>query len=448
MTVRVFRADRPMHRARTAPAVALATPGDGGVVAGRAEVRAALPANEPAQVTFRVRPVGAADWTTLGTDDNPPYRVFHDVSAFPQGTLLEYRALAKGLSGAVSAAVGWGVVGTPPPPAGGGGGVGDVEQPAAAAIAGTLNSDFGCVTAGGDPEDWAPWCDQAQMTLDPNDKIWKGTWTIPAGPYAYKVALNRTWDENYGSGAVRNGANIEITSDGSPLTFYYDHRTHWVVSDSEVPIVVAAGSFQSEMGCSGDWDPACMRSWLQDPDGDGVFSLATTQIPAGSYEVKATVGLSWDVNYGAGGVPNGANIAFSVPGDGLITTLSYDSVSHVLSVSTASAQPVPDLSVADAMWLDGNTIAYPLDRLPAGTDAAWLRYRLHWGELAVDATTLGGSSAALGLVTGAPDGHLALRLDRETVKRLRDVPASTLRAVGVYDDAGTLVDATAVAPPP
>ena len=71
------------------------------------------------------------------------------------------------------------------------------------------------------------------------------------------------------------------------MTFYYDHRTHWVTNDLLSDIVVATGSFQCEMGCATDKDPTCMRAWLQDPDGDGVYSLGVTDIPAGTYTVQA-----------------------------------------------------------------------------------------------------------------------------------------------------------------
>ena len=30
--------------------------------------------------------------------------------------------------------------------------------------------------------------------------MFQGTFTVPAGSYEYKVALNETWDENYGAG--------------------------------------------------------------------------------------------------------------------------------------------------------------------------------------------------------------------------------------------------------
>lgn len=441
LTVQVLRAHRPVPRSATAPAVALSLPSAGGVLADRAQIRASVPANTPVQVSFAYRPVGTTQWRLLGTDDNAPYRVFHDVGDRPKGSLIEYRTVVRDNAGHLSAASTYGVVGDAPKPVGGG--VGDVTQPAAVSVPGTINSEMGC--AG----DWDPACDQAQLSLDANDKIWKGTWTLPAGTYSYKVAINKTWDENYGAGGVPNGANIDLTSDGvTPITFFYDHRTHFVSSTAQGPIVVAPGSFQSEMGCAADWDPACMRSWLQDPDGDGTSTLSTTQIPPGSYEAKVAIDRTWDVNYGQGGVQNGANIPFTVPdAAGVVTTFSYDGATHVLTVTTSTPGAKPDLSVAAASWIDARTIAYPVDRLPAGTDRAWLRFRLHWGDLAVDATGLGGSFADLTVVPGGPDGYLALRLDRKTAHHRDAILAAPMAAVGVYDDADALLDATRVAPP-
>ena len=127
--------------------------------------------------------------------------------------------------------------------------------------------------------------------------------TCRPASYEFKVAINRSWDENYGAGAVPGGANIPFTHPGGPVTFYYDHGTHWVTNDVLSEIITAPGSAQSELGCPADWSPDCMRPWLQDPDGDGTWTWSTTEIPAGSYEVKVTHGLSWDENYGAGGAP-------------------------------------------------------------------------------------------------------------------------------------------------
>ena len=91
----------------------------GAVVGGRAEIGAAIPDNTFAQVTFLYRPVGTTAWQRLGTDDNAPYRVFHDVSGMAKGTLLEYRAVAKDSAGHVSASSSYGIVGDPKAAGGG-----------------------------------------------------------------------------------------------------------------------------------------------------------------------------------------------------------------------------------------------------------------------------------------------------------------------------------------
>ena len=139
---------------------------------------------------------------------------------------------------------------------------------------------------------------------------------------------------------VLAGANIPLNL-AAPATvkFYYDHETHWVTDNVDSVIAVAPGSFQSELGCPGDWDPGCLRSWLEDPDGDGIYTFATTALPAGVYEAKAALDESWDENYGAGGVPGGANIPFTVPTDNAQVTFSYESISHVLTIAIGSAAP-------------------------------------------------------------------------------------------------------------
>ncbi len=324
----VFKASKPLDVGRSAPTVTFRTP-TSHEVGGRAEIGVDLTGTGAAglnQVSIAYRPVGTSDWTRLGTDDNAPYRVFHNVSGLAKGTVLEYRSVVRDPRGHLSATSTSAVVGNPPkPPTGGGGGV--VVQPDAVSVPGTLNSEMGCAA------DWMPDCDQAQLALDPNDLVWKGTYSLPAGGWGYKAAINKSWAENYGAGGIADGPNIDLTTTADPVTFYYDHGTHWATSDAQVPIITAAGSFQSELGCPGDWQPDCMRPWLQDPDGDGTYTWVTTLIPAGDYEFKVAHGLSWDENYGAGGVADGANVAMSVP-DGATVTFSYDVATHLVTVTT------------------------------------------------------------------------------------------------------------------
>jgi hypothetical protein len=207
--------------------------------------------------------------------------------------------------------------------------------PSEVSVPGSHSSEMGC------PGDWQPECAQAQLTRDPTDGVWKGTFTMSPGSYEYKAALNMSWDENYGANAAPGGANILYSSPGGPIAFYYDHGTHWITSDAQGPIVTAPGSFLTELGCPGDWMPECMRSWLQDPDRDGVYMFSTTAIPPGTYEVKVTHGLSWNENYGVGGVAGGENIPFSVAANGDRTTFSYVLATHVLTVSSGMVSPPP-----------------------------------------------------------------------------------------------------------
>ena len=211
----------------------------------------------------------------------------------------------------------------------------NTPDPTSVTVVGSLQSEAGCVG------DWDPACAASFLTYDASDTVWQGTWTLPAGSYEYKAALNGSWDENYGANAVRNGANIPLNlGTSTSVKFYYDHKTHWVTDNVNSVIAVVPGNFQSEMGCGGDWDPGCLRSWLQDPDGDGIYSFLTTALPAGNYEGKVALNESWDVNYGQGGVQGGANYAFSVPSDNAQVTFTYDAVTHILEVQVQSGPTV------------------------------------------------------------------------------------------------------------
>jgi glucan 1,4-alpha-glucosidase len=206
-------------------------------------------------------------------------------------------------------------------------------NPASVTVAGSLQSEAGC------PGDWDPACATTHLAYDASDDVWQGTFSLPAGNYEYKGALNNAWDENYGLHASFNGPNIPLAAPGGPVKFYYDHKSHWITDNRSSVIAVAPGSFQSELGCPGDWDPACLRSWLEDPDGDGIYTLETTVLPVGDYETKVAINESWDENYGLNGVPNGANIPFKVEAEHSKVEFGYNARTHVLTV-TVTAPPV------------------------------------------------------------------------------------------------------------
>ena len=115
--------------------------------------------------------------------------------------------------------------------------------PGTVALVGSLQSELGC------PGDWQPEC--AATRLEPvagSAGLYRRTFDVPAGTYDYKVALNNTWDENYGAGGAPGGANIPITAPGGPVTFTYDHHTH-VISDDAPQ--AAAGRARRALAAAG-----------------------------------------------------------------------------------------------------------------------------------------------------------------------------------------------------
>jgi alpha-amylase len=95
----VYRAAHRLKRSKAAPALALNVAAE---VSGRPEVGANVSGDSLYQVSFYASDGGA--WAPLGTDDNAPYRVFPDVSAYAPGTSLRLLAVARDNAGHVSVA--------------------------------------------------------------------------------------------------------------------------------------------------------------------------------------------------------------------------------------------------------------------------------------------------------------------------------------------------------
>jgi len=305
--------------------------------------------------------------------------------------------------------------------------------PATVGIPGNYQSEAGC---GGD---WDPGCPATQLVYDANGDIWRNTFSIsPSGGYEYKVALNGSWDWNYGLHAQQNGPNIPLTTTSSPqdVTFYYDHKTHWVTDNVSSIIATVPGSFQSEMGCAGDWDPGCFRTWLQDVNGTSIYSFTTNSIPAGSYEGKVALNGSWDVNYGQGGVRNGPNIAFTVPADGMDVAFQWNSVTKELRIIVGGING--DLTKAQAYWLSADTIAWNVP-----TDTAVALFADPDGALRLDGP---------GIVAGANTRSWSLQHDpagltpelRAKYPHLANLPAFKLPADAVTAAATSLKGQLAV----
>lgn len=102
-------------------------------------------------------------------------------------------------------------------------------QPAAVALVGDFTVLLGA------SRNWDPTAEQAQMTFDPTDRLWKLAADLPAGTYAFKFALERSWAENHGAYGLRDGANHELRHAGGALVFAYDHATRDIAAGTGFP---------------------------------------------------------------------------------------------------------------------------------------------------------------------------------------------------------------------
>jgi glycosidase len=87
----VYRSTAPIPQSPGAPTIQLVPLPDGGEARGRIEVRATVFGDSFYDVAFEAS-VGGGPWSLIGTDDNAPFRVFHDVSGQATGTTIHYRA--------------------------------------------------------------------------------------------------------------------------------------------------------------------------------------------------------------------------------------------------------------------------------------------------------------------------------------------------------------------
>jgi hypothetical protein len=158
------------------------------------------------------RSVSGGAWTTLGTDhSSPTYTVSDDVSALPIGTTVRYRAvLLEPGTPRVTARAARVTVAAPEP------------QRDSVTLVGSLQSELGCAA------DWDPTCAATDLTFDAADGVWKGTFTVPEGAYEWKVAINGSFDENYGAGGAAGGSNLALTvpAGGRDYQFSWNQYTH------------------------------------------------------------------------------------------------------------------------------------------------------------------------------------------------------------------------------
>jgi len=92
-------------------------------------------------------------------------------------------------------------------------------------LPGSYQDKAGCGAA------WDPACAATAMTKG-DDGLYRITIEMPAGDWEYKVALDGSWDVNYGSDGTQGGPNYTISvAAAGPVTFVYDPATFLVTTE-------------------------------------------------------------------------------------------------------------------------------------------------------------------------------------------------------------------------
>ncbi|NCP85931.1 MAG: DUF3372 domain-containing protein [Anaerolineae bacterium CG_4_9_14_3_um_filter_57_17] len=321
----------------------------------------------------------------------------------------------------------------------------DSPPPKMVGLPGTHQGELGC------PGDWTPGCEQTLLTYDAEDDIWQGEFQIGPGNDSdkmgprYKAALNGTWDENYGKNAARGGGDIPLEVSAPTLVkFYYDHKTHWVADNFNTPILTAVGDFQQALGCAANNDPTCLRAWLQDPDGDGLFTFATRALKAGTY----AVGVAKNEDSASLLVQSQS---FTVKKDGDEIYFGYDPVKNEFTLSTDGA-PRGNLAKQKAHWARRDLVLWNTVGSPKYT------YSLFYSPEAALALTAdgvsGGSEIPLEYLKAGADAEIkakfpqlaaftAFRVPQQSPETLTEILQSQIAMI-VRDENGSVVDVTGV----
>ncbi len=226
--------------------------------------------------------------------------------------------------------------------------------------------------------DWQANCAATHMTKRA-DGVWEFVTptAIPAGSWAYKGVIDDDWGVgNFGKNAVAGGGDITLNlASATNVTFYYDPISHWITDNVSSKVVVAAGSFQSEIGCPGDWQPSCMKSWMEDIDGDGIYTYTTPEGLINHFEFKATLNLSWTTSYGKDG--GGENVTFDITGSKQFAVLEFNGSTNIPTATVKSKVPSQDNNVEySGLAHDSRNSLYrvPFGAVNPGT-AVTLRFR-------------------------------------------------------------------------
>lgn len=185
-----------------------------------------------------------------------------------------------------------------------------------------------------------------------------------------ETALSKVSCKKLDNGGFSSG-NIFLGDDAADIVYYYDVDGTPVrdgSADDTAAIDGAKYSVYKKAKFEGrgvnvpgtfpgsSWDAA---SNVMKYKGNGLYEYTFENVPAANYEYKISMG-SWSENYGKGGIPDGANIAVTVPKTQDVTVFYNDithnsvtTIDYIFADITLSGSGIPDGTKLDDSGLTG-----------------------------------------------------------------------------------------------
>ena len=144
-------------------------------------------------------------------------------------------------------------------------------------------------------------------TTDDPDLAAMGAAGVNAMPMPNIPEMGSVWS------AWNNGITLAATGEQTAEAAMTDaaNQVRSLILGELAGMVNLPGSYQDQVGCGAQWDPACQATAMEQGD-DGLYHL-TVELVAGEYEFKVALDGAWTVNFGSDGAQDGPNYALSVP---------------------------------------------------------------------------------------------------------------------------------------